>query len=371
MKGNWTFRKSLLCGVILLIVLTVSNAIVYLFSIKSELKMNYQEENNKICMYSANQGNYIAFYNENRVCQFPFVCGGRVSLLSLPDGKIYSIADTKRFLEGFSLPALKGNYVFFFKTWDDTKLGSLLSKDIRKNNGNQKVAEHVSNYVLQGDELFYINGRHAALYCKNLKSKQEMHLLSMEDTLQNFELEIKGNILYVFGDEERILYILDLKNGKIEKSLFFKPDGKEILRIQPLSDKKILVATKQAGILEYNWESKTVRTLVHLGDMSQVFKQNGLRYDFCNKEDFVYYYDQNLVVYQYNKQTKQAKQLIDWSKAGTASKWMKEPSHISAAFYYCTDYIVADIKYKNKIRGYNRRIVVFDYDGKFVMEKRI
>lgn len=365
------FRKIFLCGVLLLAVLTAGNGTLYLFSMQPGLKIKYQQENRKIGMYSASQGNYLSLSRENGIRQFPFVCGGRVSLLSLPDAKIYPVADTKRFLEGFASPAVKGDYVYFFQSWDSAKTGTLLCKNIRKNSGSQKVAEHVNNYVLQGDELFYINGRDNALYCKNLKTNQETRLLSMDDALQNFQLEAEGDMLYVFGDEERILYALNLKNGKAEKSLFFKPKGKEILRIQPLSDKSILAATKQFGILEYNWKSQTARTLVSPGDLGQVFKQNGQRYDFCTKEEFVYYYDRNFVLHQYNRQTKQTERLIDWSGTDIISKWMKEPSRVSAAFCYCADYIAADITYENKLGGYSRAIAAFDYDGKLVVEKKI
>lgn len=342
------------------------NTLAYLAKTIVPLHIAFEEINSNVDTFSASQGNYVAVCQDNGICQFPFVMGGRLSLLSIVDGRFYTIKDDKSLWGGFVYPALQGDNVYYFESWDGNP--QFLYVTNLNNKKKKLVLEQVDMYAILDDKIFYTRGDNdTSLYCKNLKTNREERLIQGNDETELSYLSIKGGSLYCYDRQMGVLYVKPLDTDKINAYYISNISGDWIGAVQPISEDKFLIATGKSGIIEYNSNNGEKIQVVNLGNLSDTEMEYGF-YDFYYTNGELYYNDKYYTVYKLNVKTKEKQVIADWSKIKEVQNYIKDIEHVSMHYFYCPDYIAVEIQYYDTNTDfYDHRVIAFDYDGKQVL----
>lgn len=353
-----------------LVLIVIAFAIQYLSRLWMPFREEFQQINSETNTFSPNQENYLVLCQENGIKEFPFVSGGRLSLLSLADGKIYTLRDTKKYLWGFARPSLRGNNVYYLNAWDGSPQGILYIRELKGRGDTHILAEFVDRYALSGNKLFYTKTNDGNLYYKNLKTKKESVLIEGgSETFQPAYLAVKDGVLYYADNENGNLITKNINRKSNEEQISLND---WILDIQPMSDNKVLIATGRHGILEYDLKEQKKRTVVDLNDMRGVFENNYYRYNFHFTDNKIYFYDENFDVYVFDMNVQKKTPIIDWALVNSVQDFIDETDNLSMYFSYCPDFIAVEVEYYNENTDhYDHRIITFNYEGALVLDKEI
>lgn len=352
----------------------ITCVVAYNVGLWGSFTMKSKEINESVNVYSANQGNYLAIAQNNTFRQFPFIFGGRISIMALPEGKVTTITDRKGLLRGLALPSLQGDGLYFFDTWDDSVQGSLYWMDVKENNRPIVIAERVRKYTTDGDELFYtrtgITDSDYYLIQKNINAGYEKELLrfdsEMDGTLQY--LSIKNGMLFCFDETKNILYAMELKLKDMEKYVLSDVEDDWVMDIQLISSNTALIAMSKSGIIEYNFESEKSKEIIPIGSMNEYYEFNRGRYSFYQKSEEIYFNDANYTIYLYGKDTNEKKEIINWDEERIKKEGIELSDSANINIYYCTDYIITEFR---DWKTNNNRVIAFSYDGKVVLNKKV
>jgi len=329
--------------------------------------MEFEEINESADNYSANQGNHLVIPQENTIHQFPFIFGERISMLSLPDGKLSNLVDKKGIIRGLAYPSLQGDNLYFFSTWDSAVQGELYWMDIRKKNKPKVVAERVLKYTLNENEIFFNRvsvkkDGYMDLCQKNIQSNNERVIMRFEQTdYYDFPfLSIRNEVLFYFDEMKSTLYVMDLQSEKIEKHILSSLEDDLVMDIQSISDDVVLIAMSKSGIIEYDLKNNKKMKLLSLGNMNDYLEMNRGRYNIHQKNGNIYYSDKNHSVFSYNVKTKKISEIINWNKVDIVNEYIVHSHSARVYFYYCKDYIAIEVE---DMRGSDHRIVTFNYEG--------
>ena len=368
LEKNRKKRRAILGAAAAIILL---NVVVSFAKSTMPLHIDFGEVNQSVDTYCASQGNYIAVCQENGLRQFPFVLGGRLSLLSLETGKFYTIKNDRSFLGGFVYPVLQGDAIYYFDGWDGSPQFLYVS-DLKKKTKETLILEDVEDYAISGEQMFYTNGDDTVLlYSQNLKTGQRKALIQANGLAMPGYLHIEDENLYCCDSGNGVLYIMPLSMGQIKEYHIIDTPEDWIGAVKTLNNEELLIATGKSGIFKYNITSGEKSTVVELGDLSSAWGYRE-RYNFHLVKDNLYYHDKTYTLYKLNMKTSQKERLINWSQVENVREYINDTTNLAMDYFYCPDYIAVEVEYYDSEKDvYDHRVVSFDYDGKQVLNKRI
>ena len=364
MRGS---KKKIYILLMLAVFLLVTgiNAAVYEFRLLSEKSIELPDGANVAGSYRNYSGNHVAICERNGLKTFPFMTGGTLKLLSLPDGKIFTVADDKSLMGGLSSPVVVGNSVFYERSWDGSEQGEIY----RKNINNGEVISAGDGYdgpvYMTENELFSIDSEgddNGAVTKRDLSTGRETKIT--KEKVDHFTLDGKAIFCYERGKGR--LFRID-QNSDTDVTKSFSWGKYNVIDMQADERYGLFIQTGKDGIFLVDNDFRSCMKVADSGDMTNFW--SCYRTSFMHEKDGVLYYcDSSGDIYGKDMKTGSSEKIIsspDINFTGLEEKLFKDSSLI---FSWCSDYIVIQEAAFDDSPGFHLKrsrsgIIAFDYEG--------
>ncbi len=316
---------------------------------------------------SYSKTNYVLVRKKNSIRNFPFVFGERLYLYDIGKDRGYLISNYVRpFYTYGDMLAVHNNKVFYNVSGEGPGI-ELYSKELQDIGMGQKILDQAGLYTVSSNDIYYLKNQETTykeeqnfLYKKNLKNGKTKTVL--KENLSNV-LRFDNGFIYSWNRISKELLEINEKNKTIVRCT-----AKE----EPLwigyVDPQHFLSIDEANIVLYNKKTKHKKYLV-----KNIKKEEELLNRKAKIEkDYLYYNNENLDFYRLNVYTGDKQKIISLSENDAVKEYIQY-SEYYADVNYCNDYVVIDLNYvsNKKLNLMNRRLLVFDYKGKLVKNKKL
>ena len=314
-------------------------------------------------------GDYVVICEENGLRTFPFVNGGTMSFLSLPDGKKYGIMDNKSFLKGFGNPIVVNGSIYYGEAWDGSTGGDLHKKGIGEK--ESKFLEYIYEepFYIMENHVYYresYNDDYDGLFRLKVLDESTLETKTViEEPITNFILD--ENYVYYYVQSQGQLYKFNLEK-ETKEDLTWHVGNQDILDIMMDQSSNILLQTGEKGIIMCDGDTGEVKNIVENGNM----KENTLYFVTSLmhlKWQNLYYIDEGWNLYCKNLNTGKTRRILESSDInflGLSEEDFKSPAIVIG---WCDNYIALQVSCNTEDEEWKCGIIAFDYEGNEVYRK--
>lgn len=323
---------------------TVVNMTIYEANLHEPVNLKPGETQEYVDNYQNSTGNYVAICEDNDWRNFPFITGGRLKLLSIPDGKEYTVADDKSWLTGFREVVIHGSHIYYHDSWDGSPK-ELYTVDLNDRRHKKELwFIYEQPYYISEDRIFYLDDNGY-----DLEDEEGGYYLIEQniDTSERKTLMKKRVDHFICNDD--FIYCYRKKDGRLSKREQ-GADGKElaswyigkydILGMKLKGDSEVFIQTAKDGILLCDGISGETRQVVDNGkrdsDLASSYETSFLHI----RGEKLYYCDSSWNIYCNNLKTGVSKKIIDRKAVNYMSLSREESHDIWILCSWCDDYIV-------------------------------
>jgi len=311
----------------------------------------------------------VVICERNGLQTFPFVNGGTMSFLSLPDGKKYGIMDNKSFLKGFGNPIFFKESIYYEETWDWSAQGDLNKKDMDKKESAFLQYIYEEPFYIMENYVYYLesyNDDYDGLFRLKVLDESTLETKTViEEPITNFILD--ENYVYYYVQSQGQLYKFNLEK-ETKEDLTWHVGNQDILDIMMDQSSNILLQTGEKGIIMCDGDTGEVKTIVENGNM----KENTLYFVTSLmhlKEQNLYYIDEAWNLYCKNLDTGETRRILKSSDVNFLDLSEEDFKTPFIVICWCDNYIALQVSCYTEDEEWKCGIIAFDYEGNEVYRK--
>lgn len=302
-------------------------------------------------------GDYVVICEENGIHTFPFITGGSLSLLSIPEGKKYGVVDDKSFLKGFGNPIIADGYLYYDETWDGSEQGSLYRFEPDKR--DEVYLQHVYNepfYIMQNCVYYLEEDTH---YLKILDTRTLESKTLIEEAISSFILD--ENNVYYYVKNRGLLCKFNLEKS-VKEDLTWEVGSYDVLDIIVDQSANIFLQTGKDGIIMCDTTSNEIKKVVDNGDIKDkiVYYMTALMY---LEGQNLYYLDDAWNIFCKNIDSGKTRRLLNASEINFFRLSEEDFIDSNIIMSCCDNYIVFQISALTEEEEWKCGIIAFDYEG--------
>lgn len=316
---------------------------------------------------SYSKTNYVLVRKKNSIRNFPFVFGERLYIYDVVKDREYLISNYVRpFYTYGDMLAVHNNKEFYNVSGEGPGI-ELYSKKLQDIGMGQKILDQAGLYTVSSNDIYYLKNQETTykeeqnfLYKKNLKNGKTKTVL--KENLSNV-LRFDNGFIYSWNRFSKELLEINEKNKTIVRC----PAKEEPLWIGYV-DSQHFLSIDEANIVLYDKKTKHKKYLV-----KDIKKEKELLNRKAKIEkNYLYYNNENLDFYRLNVYLGDKQKIISLSENDEVKEYIQYNEYY-ADVNYCNDYVVIDLNYvsNKKLNLMKRRLLVFDYKGKLLKNKKL
>lgn len=320
------------------------------------------------------QDNYFLISENNDLLDFPFIFGGKLYLLSIPDGEKYEIAEHRGFLEGIGDACILGNKVFWFETWDQSRSSVMHCTDLGEA-AEVSLPEFLYEdyYVFTDQKLYYTR-------MDETNEGEEYHLIERDLSIGEERILVESGKFVALNNEKVYTYNCSTRklieyNLETDTMKHFDLNlGKEddITAIEFIDKDTCFIQTAQSGIIQVSLKSNEIKLIAKNGEMygGGYFNSSSFISSLHLKNEKLYFFDQQGLIYEYSIETESVKCIVDSYNMDVlnVSKDMMELQDVEV--HWGEDYILVKTIWKNSYQDkWYAGLTAYDYNGNVVYEE--
>ena len=332
--------------------------------------MDFDEINTVANKGNAAQGDYLLLSRYNGIKTFPLVLGwgDGLYLYSIKKDAFYLIKTCKipfQFFDG--IYTIQNNHIYYTRGMANPGQ-EIYMKDIRSWEGEKVIAEAVEPYVATAKDFYYLKidwvKDHGKIFKKEIDSGKE-------------QLVGEGHIEFMTADEENLYYYdIDQKivfQMSIDTKIVTK--YQEILSspvwIEAALDNKLIIVNELNQVIELDKRSHKQRVITKL----HVEESDFIEYKLANH--YLYYNNEQDQFYRVNMSNGTQEKIIDLPSIDKMNQYrnaQEEDRYFDMKVHYCLDYIAIEVEGSDDSGLFPtsfKKLLIFDYDGKLVREKKM